>query len=384
MSEELQPSDATESPDERAAPDEPQPPDDPAERAPVEHLIADPAETEHHRRRLRTSLVTLAVLVALAIGLLLAVPGLHGVAREVAHMDGGAIVIAVVLEVLACFGYVVSFMLVFDRAPLRFANRVAWSELAFGSAVSLGGAGSVAIGVWLFTQRGAPAGRVAERSAVLFLLTSAINVIVLAVAGIGVGLGLLPGPSNPLLSWLPGGVGVGVIVLFLALPPLVDRGLAGHLPGRLGAVLHGGAESIRDTARMLVTPDWRLVGPVAYLLCNIAAMWVLLNAAGPRVPSVASVTLAYQIGYLSNVVPIPGGIGVLDGSLVGMLALYGAKASTATAATIVFHAIALWIPALGTIAFIRLLRGPQQPLQLRPAKAERRRLRAQRRRVESH
>jgi uncharacterized membrane protein YbhN (UPF0104 family) len=354
--------------------------DKPAGDQPVERLIADPAAAEHQGRRLRTSLITLAVLVALVVGLLLSIPGLHGVAHELAHLDGGAIVIAIVLVVLACFGYVLSFMLVFDRAPLKLANRVAWSELAFGSAVSLGGVGGMAIGVWLLTQRGAPAGRVTERSAVLFLITSAINVIVLAIAGIGVGLGVFPGPSNPLLSWLPGGAGVAVIIFFLALPPLLDRGLANHLPRRAGPVLHGAADSIRDTTRMLITPDWRLIGPVAYLLLNIAAMWVLLNAAGPHVPSIAAVTLAYQIGYLSNVIPIPGGVGILDGSLVGMLTLYGAKATTATAATLVFHGMALWIPALGTIAFIRLQRDGPQPIVLRPPKAERRRLRAERRR----
>jgi uncharacterized membrane protein YbhN (UPF0104 family) len=66
-----------------------------------------------------------------------------------------------------------------------------------------------------------------------------------------------------------------------------------------------------------------------------------------HVPPLASIVLAFQIGYLSNCVPIPGGIGVLDGSFVGMLVLYGGNAITATAATLVYHAVALWIPALG-------------------------------------
>ena len=67
--------------------------------------------------------------------------------------------------------------------------------------------------------------------------------------------------------------------------------------------------------------------------------------------------LAYQIGYLSNFIPIPGNIGVLDGSLVGMLVVYGVDATDATAATLVYHAIALWVPALwGTIAFLILRR----------------------------
>src|SRR3954451_21236466 len=48
-------------------------------------------------------------------------------------------------------------------------GRVALAEEAFGAAVSLGGVGSLAVGGWLMVERGARAGRIAERSAVLFL-----------------------------------------------------------------------------------------------------------------------------------------------------------------------------------------------------------------------
>ena len=67
---------------------------------------------------------------------------------------------------------------------------------------------------------------------------------------------------------------------------------------------------------------------------------------------------------------------MLDGSLVGMLVLYGATATVSTAATVVYHAIALWIPAAwGTLAFLILRRSRGRPLQLRPTRAERRELR---------
>jgi hypothetical protein len=56
------------------------------------------------------------------------------------------VVVAVLLEVLSCASYVVAFLQVFDRAPLRLGSWVALSEEAFGAAVSLGGAGSVAVG----------------------------------------------------------------------------------------------------------------------------------------------------------------------------------------------------------------------------------------------
>jgi uncharacterized membrane protein YbhN (UPF0104 family) len=332
---------------------------------------------EDQKRRLRRGLIAVALLVTLVAGLVLAVPGLHGIATQLGRMDAGLIGLGVGLEILSCFGYVLTFMLVFDRAPLLFAARVAWTEMAFGAAVALGGAGSLGIGAWLLMQRGAPVGRVAQRSAVLFLLTSAVNVITLIVFGLGVGIGVLDGPSNPLLTFLPAGVGIVTLAFFLALPKVMDRRAGAHAEGRLAKILAGTAASIRDTARMLVTPDWRLVGAVGYLMFDIAVLWVCLNAAGHPLPF-ASVVLAYQIAYLSNIIPVPGNIGVLDGSLIGMLTLYGANATTAAAAAVVYHAIALWVPSLiGTIAFIRLQRSSGQPLTLRPPKAERRRARRQ-------
>ena len=58
------------------------------------------------------------------------------------------------------------------------------------------------------------------------------------------------------------------------------------------------------------------------------------------------------------------------------------NATLATAATVVYHAIALWIPAMwGTIAFLILRRSRGEPLKLRPPREERRRLREERRRI---
>ena len=103
-------------------------------------------------------------------------------------------------------------------------------------------------------------------------------------------------------------------------------------------------------------------------------------AATGHSPPLAAIVLAYQIGYLSNVIPIPGGIGVLDGSMVGMLVLYAVAATPAAAATLVYHAIALWIPAMwGTLSFIILRRTRHEPLTLRPTLAARRQRRADRR-----
>ncbi len=319
------------------------------------------------RRSLRNGFITLVLGLALAVGLLLAVPGLKGVATTVSHMKTQWVVVAVVLEVASCASYVVAFLQVFERAPLRVGARVALSEEAFGAAVSLGGVGSLAVGAWLMVERGEHLPRrIAERSSgALFLYTSAINVITLMLAGLGLFLGL-PGPSNPLLSILPAAVGALALVLFLLLPRYVDRIVVWRAgPGRLHAFLTETAASVRDTRRLIFHPDWRIIGAIGYLWFDIAVLFACFAAAG-QTPPLAPVVLAYQIGYLSNFIPIPGGIGVLDGSMIGMLVLYGVGGTVATAATLAYHVISLWVPAIiGTIAFVLLEKTKRQPIVLR-------------------
>jgi uncharacterized membrane protein YbhN (UPF0104 family) len=342
--------------------------------------VPEPEQQEARaNRKLLRGLISLGILVVLVVSLLLAVPGLHGVAQTVTHMDVGWVAAAIAFEILSCLGYVLAFLQVFDRAPVRFGARVALAELAFQSAVSLGGAGSVAVGAWLLVERGAPVNRVAERSAVLFLLTSAINVITFAACGLLLWVGILPGPSNLLLSLLPGGVGLIVLLFFWELPKIIERGMTRKLPHKVQVALNTLEESIRDTKILLLRPDWRIVGAIGYLWFDIGVLVACFHAAGGSLP-LASIVLAYQIGYISNAIPIPGGIGVLDGSLVGLLVLYGASATSATAATVVYHAISLWIPAMwGTLAYLLLRRSRNQPLQLRPPREERRRLRSEQR-----
>jgi len=330
-------------------------------------------------RSLWHGLISLTVLAALVAGLLLAVPGLRGVADEVSDMQIGWLVFGVGLEILSCLGYVLAFLQVFDRAPVRFGARVALSELAFGAAVSLGGAGSVAVGAWLLLERGGNPTRIAERSAVLFLLTSAINVITLILVGLGLYIGLLPGPRNPLLSIVPAAAGMAALVFFLLLPRYSERLAESRSPGRMRTLMLEIAVSIRLTEQVLFSRDWRIIGAIAFLWCDIGVLAACFAAAG-HVPPLATIVLAYQIGYLSNIVPIPGNIGVLDASVVGMFVLYGVPATLATAATVVYHAIALWVPALwGTVAFLILRRTRNKPLHPRPSREDRQRLRSARR-----
>jgi uncharacterized membrane protein YbhN (UPF0104 family) len=303
-----------------------------------------------HQRRLRSGLVSVVALSVLLGGLVLAVPGLGG--HRVAHVRWGWVVLAGALEVGSFLGYVLAFQGVFSDVPARFAALVAAAEQAFGAVVPVGGAGGIAAGGWLLSRAGMPVRVIAERSAVLFLLTSATNVVTLVLAGAGLAIGLFAGPHNLVLSAVPAGVGVAVLAVFLALAlGASDRVRHG---GSLASRARGataGASAI--TLRAIRRPGWRLaIGALAFLLCDIAVLWLAIHAVGYDVPGTALV-LAYLIGYLANAIPIPGGVGVLDGGLAAALVLYHVPATAAVSGVLVYHALALWIPALsGTVGFI--------------------------------
>jgi uncharacterized protein (TIRG00374 family) len=100
------------------------------------------------------------------------------------------------------------------------------------------------------------------------------------------------------------------------------------------------------------------------MVFDIAVLGVCFRAFG-QAPAVGILALGYLIGQLGGNIPVPGGIGGVDAGLVGVFALYHQPLAATTAAVLVYHAIALWLPAvLGSVAFVQLrrtLRREEQP-----------------------
>jgi uncharacterized membrane protein YbhN (UPF0104 family) len=298
--------------------------------------------------RIGARLATAALLGVLAISLLLAVPALRPVAREIRDMSPGWVIAAVALEVASCAGFVVIFRLFFDRVPARDSRPLAWTSMASGALLPGGGVGGLAIGGWLIHLTGAPTSWIVRRSSGLFFLTTAVN----SAAVIGSALLLLtayPGPDEFRRAGLPLLLAVPATLLIAAAPWMARRGRRDAGPWLVGIV-----DGIRDAERTVADPGWRLLGAVGYLGFDIAVLWATFSAIG-HAPPLPALVLGYTIGYLANALPIPGGIGVLDAGLTGALLLYGASPTHAAAAVLVYHAIAFWIPALGgVLAYTRL------------------------------
>jgi uncharacterized protein (TIRG00374 family) len=326
------------------------------------NLVPDP-----HLRQLLRSIVLLVVLGAIVVGLLAAVPNLAAVTHELGHAHTGWVVLALVAELASCFAFVFFFQGVFWRAPRRVAARLAWTEMAAGALLPAGGAGGLGLGAWILSKFGMPGRAIAIRSTVVFLVTSAVTVGALSLFGFAMAAGVLVGAHQPSLTLAPALVGVAVIGVFLAVPGpltrLADKHAATH--SRIAATLASLAAGIRESEVVLRHPNWRLLGAVGFWIFDVVVLWLAFRALGSA-PAFGVVVMAYLLGMIANMVPVPGGIGAVDLGLVGMLVVYGAPLSTAAAAVLVYRAISLWVPTLiGTVAYV-LLRGDLlRPLQPR-------------------
>jgi uncharacterized protein (TIRG00374 family) len=90
-------------------------------------------------------------------------------------------------------------------------------------------------------------------------------------------------------------------------------------------------------------------------------LWATFHAVGATVP-LTVVLMGYLIGQLGGLLPIPGGVGGIDGGLIGTLVVYGAPAAATTAAVLAYRVILFWLPLIvGGAAFASLRKGLNRP-----------------------
>src|ERR1700722_12274553 len=174
-------------------------------------------------RTLRNSIISLAIFFALIVLLLLGVPGLDAATDRIEKANVPWVIVGIVLELLSCLGYVVLFSLVFGRLGRSLSSRLSLAELAVNSAVSVSGLAGIALGAWVLRSKGFSLERIANPSVLVFVLTSAVNVVAVALIGVAMWLGLVPGSRDPLLTLLPAGAALATIAATLALAEWARR-----------------------------------------------------------------------------------------------------------------------------------------------------------------
>jgi uncharacterized membrane protein YbhN (UPF0104 family) len=308
------------------------------------------------RRLARRAAQIVALLVALGAVVAFA-PGLGEVRDR----------LAVAFEVLSALSYVLMFRPVFcSLMPWRSAAEIGLAEVGAGSVIPASGAGGVALGAWILSRAGMSADRIARRSVAFLLLKSSINFVAVIVVGVLVFAGIL-GPSQPVaLTLVPAALAALVIGAVVATGRLPEPQPAPDDAGRLRKLWVGARRAVvRGTAEAGVLLRRRdpvlWTGIIGYWAWDNLTLWAAFHAVG-YTPGPSVILLGYLIGQLGGLLPIPGGIGGIDGGLIGTLIVYGAPASAVTAAVLAYRVILFWIPLLlGAWALLALRRDMRRP-----------------------
>jgi uncharacterized protein (TIRG00374 family) len=313
--------------------------------------------------RVRRRVLTLVAVVVVVVAVISVVPGLAGLRSRFAQADAAWLLVGAVLKVISGVGYVVVFREVFcQRMRWRLSGEIGFAELGANAVIPTGGAGGLALGAWALRRSGMSDERIARRSVAFFLLTSVPNVIGVVILGLGLAVGVFAGRAGLELTLLPAVVAAAAFLLAIASGRWADgarrrvharRGAE----SRLGRVLGAFSSGVRECLEFLRRPKPPLLGGLlAYLAFDIAVLWATFHAFGHS-PGIPILCLAYLIGELGGLIPVPGGIGGVDLGLVGTLALYHVPVGLATAAVLAYRAIAIVVPAiLGGAAFALLRR----------------------------
>jgi uncharacterized membrane protein YbhN (UPF0104 family) len=306
-----------------------------------------------------------------AIGaVVLLAPGLGEVREELGSAQPAWLGLAVLLEALSFASYVVMFAPVFcGQIGWRRSWQIAGSELAVGSLVPASGAGGLALGAWVLHRAGMGADRIARRSVAFFLIKSSVNFIAVALLGTLLFVGLLGPELSPLLTALPAAIALLTIGLVLLIPRLGP----GERPGADAPALQRGWSAVRravinGTAESLVilrNRNWRVIGgAVGYWAFDNAVLWATFQAFGFS-PPITVILIGYLIGQLGGLLPLPGGVGGIDGGLIGTLIVYGVPAAAVVVAVLAYRVILFWLPLIaGGIAFLSLQRDMPGPDEL--------------------
>jgi putative heme transporter len=281
--------------------------------------------------------------------------------------------VALALELASFGGYVLLFRGVVSRdAPQlgwRESYQITMAGLAATRLFAAGGAGGIALTAWALRRSGMGPRRVAGRISTFMVALYSVYAAALVVDGLLLRTGVLNGPNPFALTIVPaifGGTAI-LIVLASALVPgdlgrRWQRGVRGprwvgtvvKWIGRVPATFGVG---VRSAIRMLLRRDLHLLGALAWWGFDIAVLWACFHAFGGDPPPWAVLVMAYFVGMLANTLPLPGGIGGVEGGMIGALIAFDVPGGLAVVSVLAYRVFSFWLPTVpGAIAYLGLRR----------------------------
>jgi uncharacterized protein (TIRG00374 family) len=341
----------------------PTPPEDPDdEEMPRVHMT---------RRRLVLGVSLIVVVVAILYYGIPRLAGIDATWHRIEQGDPWWLALALAFTLLSFAGYVVLFEYVYaderGRLGLREAYQVTMASLAATRLFAAGGAGGIALTAWAMRRYGMDRRTVADRTIVFLVLTYGVYMAMMLLVGVGLRVGLLPGPAPFGMTVVPAvfaGVSIALTLLLSLTPTDLQRRMdAFEGGGRVARLVRKAATlpasmsaGVRHAYALVRARDPAVLGAFVYWGFNIAVLWAAFRAFG-EAPPWPVIVQAYFVGMLGNLLPLPGGVGGVDGGMIGALIAFGVDGGLAVVAVLTYRAFAFWLPTIpGAIAFFQLRR----------------------------
>ncbi|MBV9465410.1 MAG: flippase-like domain-containing protein [Solirubrobacterales bacterium] len=323
--------------------------------------------------------VLVAIVVAAGIaGAFLLAPALARLPHELRLIGRGDVrwlLLGFVLEALSFAGQVLLFRSVYRGSGAEIGYRDSYEITLAGHAatrlLASAGTGGMALTVWALRRQGLRTGEVARRMIAFLVLMYSVYTVALLVGGIGLATGALSGGGSLALTLFPAALAATVGALALAAPvagaPLarVLRRRAsnserrfGVAAGRLAAAVEALGDGVRLAITMVRERRCGLIGAPMWWGFDVAVLWASFHAFGAA-PPLGVILMAYFVGTLANTLPLPGGIGGVEGGMIGALVAFGVHPALAVVAVLAYRLYAFWLPTIpGAIAYLQLRRNP--------------------------
>jgi uncharacterized protein (TIRG00374 family) len=318
-------------------------------------------------------LLASALIIAALAGMYFLVPKLAGLQQTWGQLRRGDplwLAVGGALELLSIAGYATLFRTVFGRGVPRIDWRVSLEIPLAGIAairlVAAAGAGGVAVTAWALRRAGMSAEVIACRMVASLVIQYSVYFAAVIVCGLGMWAGIFGPGGSPAVTLLPAVIAavLAVAVLSLALMPedserrllrFADRTrVLGGIVRRLAKAPETLGSGVRTAGQLIRERRLGLLGAVAYWGFDIAVLGVCFDAFGRVVP-VPILVMGYFLGTLGSLLPIPGGIGGVEGGMIGAFIALGVPASSAVVAVLAYRAISFWLPTLpGIVGYLSL------------------------------
>ncbi len=305
-----------------------------------------------------SGIVTVVLIGIACVIVLVAVP------RVLRALEGGQpwwVVAAASCVVVSLGGFCVAFAATYrghgrlagsDYVNAALAQKGAATFLPGGQA---GAAGAIAV---VLRRTGMTATELADRAIALLVLTHAPYFIGILAVGAAVETGMIDLSVTSGFIWTVTLIAGGVVALGAAAgifvrPVAADARAPVGLRARLLHLMHASAGGVRSALALAWRPD-AVLGTLIYITADCGALIASMSIFGEH-PPLASVVMAWLMAQVVSLIPIPGGVGVVEAGVLGTLVAFGQSAQAMAAPTIAYHALSLAIPAIaGGCGFVAL------------------------------